>query len=133
MSCENFISCEAVWPSLLTETGSEMANSRPQTPLSLTLSDANWGQFLESPETLQAIFGCRSSFCISRTEKIYVVKLHSPFSFCSLKSISKDGTISPQFHKTLRDKMQETFYNVTAPSSCRAGLTFGRLFKVQRS
>ena len=89
MRCGNFISCEAVWPSLLTETGSELANSHPQTPLSLTLSHVNWGPFLESPETLRVIFGCRSSFCISRTEKIYVVKLHSPFSFRSLKSISK--------------------------------------------
>ena len=28
------------------------------------------GPFLESPETLRAIFGCHNSLCISRTEKI---------------------------------------------------------------
>ena len=28
------------------------------------------GPFLESPETLRAIFGCHNSFCISRTERI---------------------------------------------------------------
>ena len=27
-------------------------------------------QFLESPETLRAIFGCHNSLCISRTERI---------------------------------------------------------------
>ena len=62
------------------------------------------GPFLESPQTLRAIFGCRNSFCTSRTERIEVVKLHIPFSFCFLKNISKEQLSRPsgrQFHKWL--------------------------------
>ena len=33
-----------------------------------------WGPFLESPETLRAIFGCRNSLCISRTEPENLVR-----------------------------------------------------------
>ena len=62
------------------------------------------GPFLESPETLRAIFGCHNSLCISRTERIQVVKLHSFFSFCYLKNMLKDRlskTSGWQFHKWL--------------------------------
>ena len=40
-----------------------------------------WGPFLESPETLRATFGCHNSLCISRTERIWVIKLHRRVSF----------------------------------------------------
>ena len=36
----------------------------------VVLSDVGRGPFLESPETLRAIFGCHNSLCNSRTESI---------------------------------------------------------------
>ena len=40
-----------------------------------------WPLFLESLETSRAIFGCHNSLCISRSERIQVVKLHRHVSF----------------------------------------------------
>ena len=40
-------------------------------PMHIAFSEIfSWGPFLESPETLRAIFGCHNSLCNSRTESI---------------------------------------------------------------
>ena len=66
--------------------------------------NGSWRPFLESPETLQAIFGCHNSRCISRMERIYVIKLHRHVSFSWLENMLK-GRLSKtsvwQFHKWL--------------------------------
>ena len=62
------------------------------------------GPFLESPETLWAIFGCHNSLCISRTERTLVVKLHSHLYFCYLENMLKvriSKTSGWQFRKWL--------------------------------
>ena len=63
--------------------------SKPFTSLR-NISEKTCGLFLKSPETLRAIFGCHNSLCISRTERISVIKLHSHFSFCHLENMLKD-------------------------------------------
>ena len=68
------------------------------------ISDMSRGPFLESPETLPSIFGCHNYPCVSRTEKIKVVKLHSHFAFCCHENMLKDGlskTSGWHFHKWL--------------------------------
>ena len=62
------------------------------------------GPFLESPETLRAIFRCHNSPCISRTERIRVVNFHSQFAFCYLENMLKERlsrTSGWQVHKWL--------------------------------
>ena len=74
-------------------------------PISFAIiGQMTWGPFLESPETLRAIFGCHNSLFISRTKRFYVVKLHSQFAFCYLENMLKDrpSKISGwQFHNWL--------------------------------
>ena len=55
-----------------------------------TLHQGSSGPFLESPETVRAIFRGHNSLFISRTEGISVVKLHSQFAFCYLENMLKD-------------------------------------------
>ena len=81
-----------------------MTEKQEKKDLENCIPKATRGPFLESPETLRAIFGCHNCLCISRIERISVVELHSHFSFCYLENMLKNRiskTSGWQFHKWL--------------------------------
>ena len=92
----------------------------------------SWGPFLE---TLRAIFGCHNSLCISRTEKMYVVKFHSHLYICYLENMLKDQlskTSGWQLHKWFCGPAISSGISINEPLLTDVSIGFARDRSTQR-